>query len=180
MDLLGVHRSELERWRHITNLVGPGPLEPHYEDAQQALAGLSLEGHWADLGSGAGFPGIVLAALAPEATVDLVDSRRKRCSFLLSVVARMPARAAPLRVLHTRIEALPDHSYDGLTARALARPPIVARYAARLLRPGGQLLLFLAQHSEPPEHPALECTALRPYRTSTHQRKLAVLRRRHS
>ena len=60
------------------DLVGPGPLEPHFQDAAGAVAGLEAVGRWVDLGSGAGFPGIALAARHPGAEVWLVESRRKR------------------------------------------------------------------------------------------------------
>ena len=85
-DLLSTHRRLLERWRKSMNLVGPGDVQVHFDDCQLALATLTPEGHWVDLGSGAGFPGIPLAATWPELRVDLVDSRKKRCWFLEQVL----------------------------------------------------------------------------------------------
>ncbi len=140
-DLLTVHRRHLERARHETNLVGPGPVDEHYLDAERGLADLQPTGHWADLGSGAGFPGIVLCAMFPELRVDLVEPRRKRAEFLSSVVA---AAGAPerIRVLQCRAQVLTDR-YDGACARALASPDEVLDLAAPLLRPGGTLVLFV-------------------------------------
>lgn len=146
-DLLTAHHDLLERRRGVMNLVGPGPIAPHYEDAERGLAGLSLRGRWADLGTGAGFPGIVIAARFPDVALDLVDSRQKRCTFLEAALADaredVRARPAPLRVVNARVEDLPAGAYDGVAARAFAPPDEVARHADRLLRPDGQLLLFL-------------------------------------
>jgi 16S rRNA G527 N7-methylase RsmG len=78
-DALNAHRTLLEKWRKAMDLVRPGrPLDPHFDDARQAVtrlpraahpAGQALAGRWADLGSGAGFPGVALAVLHPGAEV---------------------------------------------------------------------------------------------------------------
>lgn len=136
-----VHRELLERWRRSMNLVGPGPLDVHFVDCDLAIEGLQPRGRWADLGSGAGFPGLVLADRCSDLAVDLVDSRRKRCVFLEEVVARAGVEDR-VRVLHTRVESLPDAGWDGVTARAFAPPDRVLAHAARLLRPGGELFLL--------------------------------------
>lgn len=86
--LAETHRRVLEQWRGAMNLVGPGPIAPHFADSEAALAGLDPVGRWVDLGSGAGFPGLVLAAMYPSVAVDLVDSRKKRCVFLARWSAR--------------------------------------------------------------------------------------------
>lgn len=142
-DLLAVHRRELEAWRRVMNLVGPGPVDEHYIDAEGAVGWLRPAGHWADLGTGAGFPGVVLAHLHPELRVDLVDSRRKRCVFLEHVLAAADVDRDRVRVMCQRVEALPSGAYDGVTARAFAPPPAVFQHAERLLRPGGSVVLFL-------------------------------------
>ncbi len=125
------------------DLVGPGPLDLHYADAKRSLAHLDPTGRWADLGSGAGFPGIVLAALWPEITVDLVESRQKRATFLESVLLEAPPRPSPIHVLNVRAESLPAGSYDGVVARAFLPPAEYLEHAARLLVPGGRAVVFL-------------------------------------
>src|SRR4051794_9615787 len=98
-----------------------------------------------DLGAGAGFPGLVLAASLPRAHVDLVESTRRKCE----VIERLAAAAD----LADRVRALPvraeDHargadaaSYDVATARALAPLPVICEYAAPLLRVGGALVAW--------------------------------------
>jgi len=140
-DPLAVHRALLERWRRAMDLVGPGPLEPHFQDATGAVADLPVSGRWADLGSGAGFPGIALAAAYPEAEVWLVESRRKRVVFLQKVVAEAGLSNAQVR--HTRTERLPDGCLDGVISRAYRPPEAYLSDAARLLRPGGVAAVML-------------------------------------
>lgn len=148
-DLLSVHQELLERWRHAMNLVGPGPIDPHYADCRRALASLAVPDgeRWADLGTGAGFPGVVFAALFPRARVDLVDSRSKRCAFLREVVGQAE-RERQVDVVCDRIEALTP-GYDGVMSRALAAPDEVLRHAAHLVRPGGRALLMVADVTPP-------------------------------
>ena len=128
------------------NLVGPGPLDGHYMDCSEALLGLNPEGRWADLGTGAGFPGIVFAAMFPEVQLELVDSRRKRCVFLREVLDR--AHRSDIEVRCMRVESLPDGVYDGVVSRAFAPPDRVLVHAQRLLRPGGRLVMFLQASAE--------------------------------
>ena len=122
-------------------------LDLHVADS---LAGLEVEQLRAahrivDLGAGAGFPGLVLAAALPEARVDLVESTRRKCE----VIQRIATAAG----LEDRIRALPvraeDHargpavaSYDVATARALAPLPVICEYAAPLLRRNGALIAW--------------------------------------
>lgn len=136
-----VHQALLEQWRGAMDLIGPGPSTPHFTDAAQAVAALDAVGAWADLGSGAGFPGIALAARWPEAQVQLVESRRKRAIFLDQVIAT--AGLSNAVVVRGRTESLPDHSLDGVISRAYKPPPAYLADAARLLRPGGRAVLML-------------------------------------
>jgi 16S rRNA (guanine527-N7)-methyltransferase len=172
MGLLDIHRTTLEQWRQAMNLVGPGPLEPHYLDCERALEGLEPTGLWADLGSGAGFPGIVFAHLFPEVQLHLVDSRRKRCTFLEHVLAQAQVPPERVQVLCQRVEELTG-PYDGLMARAFTPPVELLGHAARLLRPGGQVLLFLTEGS-PPEHPHFSWVQERTYTVEGRARKAAL------
>ena len=152
-DLIEAHRALLSRWRQSMNLIGPGSLDGHYEDAALGLHGWELSGRWADLGTGAGFPGIVLADRFPHLEVELVDSRRKRCVFLEEVVARAGASAGHVTVRNVRVEELQEASYDGLVARAFAPPEVVLSHAHRLLKPEGRALLFWTTGQEVPTLP---------------------------
>jgi 16S rRNA (guanine527-N7)-methyltransferase len=96
----------------------------------------------ADLGSGAGFPGMALAAALPAARVRLVESAARKCSFLERTAAR--AGLANVEAVHARAEAWDEgrQACDLVTARALAPLSVLAEYAAPLLREQGVLVAW--------------------------------------
>jgi 16S rRNA (guanine527-N7)-methyltransferase len=96
----------------------------------------------ADLGSGAGFPGLVLAIALPLAEVSLVESVGRRCEFLeRALAATTTANAA---VVCARAEAWPEGlaRHDVVTARALGPLALICEYAAPLLTLGGRLIAW--------------------------------------
>lgn len=96
----------------------------------------------ADLGSGAGLPGLPLAIALPSATVHLVESATRKCEFLRRAVR--VCDLANVEVVHARIEEW-KASVDVVTARALAPLEVVMEYAAPLLRVGGTLVAWRGQ-----------------------------------
>ncbi len=172
-DLLAHHRTALETYRKVMNLVGPGDIDVHYRDCNQALDGLDPAGRWADLGSGAGFPGIVFAHRFPDVQLELVDSRRKRCVFVEQVLHH--AGRSDVIVRCQRVEDLPAGVYDGLVARAFAPPDRVAVHARRLLKPGGRLLLWLNQGQQLTEAD-FSIEAVTPYKVDGKARKVVRAR----
>ena len=96
----------------------------------------------ADLGSGAGLPGLPLAIAAPDAQVFLVESSRRKCAFLER--ARVEVGVANAEVVCARAEAWPEgrERCDVVIARALAPLPVLVEYAAPLLRVGGSLVAW--------------------------------------
>ena len=177
-DLLATHRALLEQWRNAMNLVGPGDVGEHYEDAERALAKLEPSGHWAYLGTGAGFPGIVFAARFPQVQLDLVDSRRKRCSFVQQVLAQAQVPSDRVRVLCKRVEDLDPSAYDGLLARAFGPQAEVLDHADRLLGEGGTLVLFHNSDAPLPEDPRFEVIHVERYVVAGRDRRSVTLRRR--
>jgi len=98
----------------------------------------------ADLGAGAGFPGLVLAAALPATRVDLVESTRRKCEVIdrLATAAGLgKARSVASRAEEWAIGEGRE-GYEVVTARALAPLPVVAEYAAPLLAPGGYLVAW--------------------------------------
>jgi 16S rRNA (guanine527-N7)-methyltransferase len=134
--------AELRRWQGVKNLVGPKTLNTmwtrHIADSLQLLDLAPDARRWVDLGSGAGFPGLVLGIAAlerPGMTVDLVESNGRKCAFLRHVVRATGARAT---VHDARIEAVID-GFAGaqvVTARALAPLAELLAWAEPLLRNG--------------------------------------------
>jgi 16S rRNA (guanine527-N7)-methyltransferase len=142
----------LETQRH-TNLVGSGALPElwtrHVADSLQLLA-LAPEGRvWLDIGSGGGFPGLVIAcALAdqPGRVVHLIESNGKKAAFLRQVIR---ALSLPAQVHEQRIESLaPGIAADVITARAVAPLTKLLGYVAPLLKKGGKALLLKGQDVE--------------------------------
>jgi 16S rRNA (guanine527-N7)-methyltransferase len=143
--LIAFHRLLVEDPRAPTAVRDPlKAIDDHLADS---LVGLEIEdvraaGTIADLGSGAGLPGLPLAIALPDASVALVDSLSKRCAFLERAVA--VAEVTNARVINTRAETWPDGlaAFDLITARALAPLPVVVEYAAPLLNVGGTLVTW--------------------------------------
>ena len=126
----------LDRWRAVTNLISEASFAEvwtrHVADSAQLLALAPEARRWVDLGSGAGFPGLVLAILLadrPDARVHCVDSDRRKCAFL-----REAARAtgAPGEIHPVRVEALDPLALgpvDAVVARAFAPLPRLLEFA---------------------------------------------------
>jgi 16S rRNA (guanine527-N7)-methyltransferase len=113
----------------------------------------------ADLGSGAGFPGLALAAALPDAHVALVESGERKSAFLGRAIAA--AGVLNAEVVHARAEAWPGGSeaHDLVTARALAALPVVVEYAAPLLAVGGALVAWRGRRDREAEAAAVGAAA---------------------
>jgi 16S rRNA (guanine527-N7)-methyltransferase len=125
-------------------------IDAHVADA---LVGLECEHvrtarRIADLGSGAGFPGLVLAAAVPLADVALVESSRRKCAFLARAVAAMGVEN--VRVVCERAESWGEGLgvHDLVTARALAPLNVLVEYAAPLLVADGALVAWKGRRDE--------------------------------
>jgi len=149
-ERLDAYLALLTRWNARINLVGPTPPEGwwarHVEDALQ-LAPLLPDGDGpiADLGSGAGLPGLILAAVSPR-PMHLVESDQRKCAFLREAAREM---ALPQVIIHpTRIEATRLPPLAAVTARALATLGVLLGHAHRLLAPGGIALFPKGRNAE--------------------------------
>lgn len=111
----------------------------------------------ADVGAGAGFPGLVLAVALPEAQVDLVESVGRKCTFMRHAIET--AEIPNARVLNTRSEDLASgdgrESYDAVTARAVGRLSTLAELASPLLKPNAVLVAWKGKR-DPDEEQQLE------------------------
>jgi 16S rRNA (guanine527-N7)-methyltransferase len=96
----------------------------------------------ADVGSGAGFPGVPLAVAKPGAEVRLVESSARACGFLERLVQELGL--GHVTVINARAEDWPEGTgaHDLVTSRAVAPLPVVLEYAAPLLCPNGALVLW--------------------------------------
>jgi 16S rRNA (guanine527-N7)-methyltransferase len=111
----------------------------------------------ADLGSGAGLPGLPLAIALREAAVHLVESSKRKCEFLERAVRGCDL--GNVEVVHARIEQW-TASVDLVTARALAPLEVVVEYAAPLLRIGGTLVVWRGQRDPEAEEAAAKAAEI--------------------
>ena len=138
-----------------------GIVDDHLADA---LVALELEqiraaGRIADLGSGAGVPGLPLAIALSDAQVSLVESNARKCAFIARAVAVCELSNAA--AVNARAESWPEgrERNDVVTARALAPLPVVAEYAAPLLRIGGALVAWRGRRDRDEEAAAARAAA---------------------
>jgi 16S rRNA (guanine527-N7)-methyltransferase len=133
----------LEKWNPTINLVSPKTLDAvwdrHFLDSAQVFfASGSSGGHWVDMGSGAGFPGLVIAILLKDnqkaGRVSLIEADRRKAAFLATVVRELDL---PCTVLVERIEQATPQNADWLTARALAPLDVLLDHAVRHLGAAG-------------------------------------------
>ena len=169
----GLDGEAVAQLRELHRLLVDDPLAPtavrdprkvmddHLADSLVALELDAVGGarHAADLGSGAGVPGLPLAIALRDADVALVESAARKCAFLERAVER--CAVANARVVHARAEAWPQAiaSFDLITARALAPLEVVAEYAAPLLVIGGTLVAWRGRRDPEAEKAAARAAA---------------------
>jgi 16S rRNA (guanine527-N7)-methyltransferase len=167
--LLQFYVAELKKWQNIKNLVSPHSLdsawERHIIDSLQLLHAAPGQIHWLDIGSGAGFPGLVLAIALKNvslARVDLVESNARKCSFLKHIIRET---GAPAVVHSMRIEDFvtsvlrdkPTCHPHVVTARALAPLPNLLSLTEVFLRRGSMGLFMKGKDVQSELTKALEC-----------------------
>jgi 16S rRNA (guanine527-N7)-methyltransferase len=133
----------LDRWRKKTNLIGdstfPTVWTRHIADSAQLLSLAPQARRWVDMGSGAGFPGLVIAielADVSGALVHCIESHQRKCAFLREAAC---ATGAAARIHSQRVEAIdPDGlgPVDAVTARAFAPLPLTLKLATPWIERG--------------------------------------------
>ena len=163
------------------SLIGPGTadeiLARHYGESLAALP-LLPAGAWRgiDLGSGAGFPGLILAAAAPDLEMTLVEAQERKWAFLASAArkAALPCRCLNVRV-HLPLPAGLPETYDLITSRALRLDPKVWDGLSSRLTAEGRLLIWTGEH-DPELPPSFVASGSLPLAGSA-QRRILALRR---
>jgi 16S rRNA (guanine527-N7)-methyltransferase len=150
LELLAIERAS------VSSITEPAQAwKVHVDDSLTGLEipALREAGRIADIGSGAGFPGLVLAVSIPQAKVDLVESIGRKCAFI-----ERAAKAAGIpnaNVLNARSEDLATgearEAYDAVTARAVGRLSTLAELASPLLKPNGVLIAWKGKRDEDEE-----------------------------
>ena len=130
--------------------LGPGPVADHIDRALDGLVFLPpAPGHYLDMGSGGGIPGLPLVMARPETWWVLLDGSVTRAAFLTEAVGRLglDERVSVLAARAEEAGRQPDlrGAFDGVVARSFGAPAVTAECAAPFLRVGGQLIV-----AEPP------------------------------
>ena len=135
--------------------LGRAPLIDHVDNGLGFASAVVAAGgtRCADLGSGGGVPALVLARALPDISITCMDRGAKRCEFLEAAIEQLDL-ASRVVVVQGDVEEIarqPDHdgAYDVVTARSFGPPAVTAEAGARLLAPGGALVV-----SEPPSDEA--------------------------
>jgi 16S rRNA (guanine527-N7)-methyltransferase len=146
---LEAYAALLRQWSARINLVGPTTLADlwrrHFLDSAQLIDLIPQRTRsLIDLGSGAGFPGLVLAILGVPG-VALIEADRRKCAFLFEA-ARVTA--APVTIRQCRIDAVPSYQVDIITARACAPLDRLLSLAERFVGPATICLFLKGEHAQ--------------------------------
>ena len=149
-DKLRLYADLLKKWQPKINLVGPATIPDlwrrHFLDSAQMFPHLPA-GPVLDLGSGAGFPGLVLAVMRGEDAdpIHLVESDGRKCAFLREA-ARLTKASA---IIHnSRIETVEAFEIGAVTARALAPVAVLLGLAESFLTPSVECLFLKGERLE--------------------------------
>lgn len=147
---LEAYSDLLMKWQKRINLVGTDTLKDmwrrHFYDSAQLFDRVkNIDGPVADIGSGAGFPGLVLAIMGIN-NISLIESNNKKCSFLREVARNTDTK---IDVLSQRIEAISPHPlFDIVIARALAPMDKLLEWSYPLMSDSGQCLFLKGENYE--------------------------------
>jgi 16S rRNA (guanine527-N7)-methyltransferase len=148
LSRLEAYADLLADWNARHNLVAKSTLPEvwhrHFLDSAQLAPLIPAEAKTlADLGSGAGFPGLVLAVMRPDLAVTLHEATTKKCAFLQAAAERMGVKAA---IRNIRLEDTPPQPFEVVTARALAPLPQLLAYAYPFTDPNSVCLFLKGQN----------------------------------
>ena len=151
----------------------------HLFPASSSVSSVVQAVELADLGSGAGFPGLPIKLWVPHISVTLIESNHKKATFLREVVRALTLTG--VNIQNARAETLPAHSYDVVTLRAVERFEAILPVAASLVADGGRLALLIGitQLAQLPAILPLHDVSARLPVPSSSSRLLVVAQRRH-
>ncbi|AUQ76166.1 16S rRNA (guanine(527)-N(7))-methyltransferase RsmG [Phaeobacter piscinae] len=136
------YEALVKKWSPKINLIAKSTLadvwDRHIVDSVQICQGIDFPQSWLDIGSGGGFPGVVVAILAaeraPDCAITLIESDQRKCAFLRTAIRECGVKAT---VISERIEKVPPMAVDVISARALADLSTLLGFVERHLHQEG-------------------------------------------
>lgn len=157
LDLLAQERAS------VSSVVDKRAWQVHVVDSLTGLEVRELReaGRIADIGAGAGFPGLVLAVALPRAQVDLIESVGRKCEFIRRAADEAGIPNAVVRNLRSEEWAGAEgrEAYDVVTARAVGRLSTLAELASPLLKPNGVLVAWKGKRDADEERQLADASA---------------------
>jgi 16S rRNA (guanine527-N7)-methyltransferase len=156
LERLDIYAALLEQWTKRINLISPSTIRElwsrHFLDSAQLQRFVTAQ-DWADIGSGGGFPGAVLAILNPETSFTLVESDQRKATFLRTVSRQT---GVDFEVKAERVERLEPLQAHRLSSRALAPLVDLLSFAERHLHPDGRAIFLKGASAQNEINRALE------------------------
>lgn len=187
LDRLGRYLDLLFQWRTHARLISAKQtrqdvLVKHIADSFALVVALRGRRRTADIGSGAGLPGIPVAVVLPSAHLTLIEANQRKANFLREVIRQLAI--ANVAVVESRVEKFkPDQAFDAVVSRAVTAIDDLLRKSQPLIKHGGIVIAMkgpsVEQEIRPAEISALGFTveSRRPYRLDSGEgRVLVVLR----
>ena len=147
LERLDRYKLLLQKKNEVMNLTAitddSGIYEKHFYDSLLSIRYVDYQGELCDVGSGAGFPGLVLKIAYPKLKVTLVEPIKKRCDFLLEVIEDL--KLQDVEVVNKRAEDYVKErreSYDLVTARAVKNLNILSELCVPLIKVGGRFIIL--------------------------------------
>ncbi|MBI4796508.1 MAG: 16S rRNA (guanine(527)-N(7))-methyltransferase RsmG [Deltaproteobacteria bacterium] len=157
LDQFRIYLEELQRWNARVNLTGlktdQDIVIKHFLDSLAVLPYLGDAASLADLGSGAGFPGLALKLIRPALTLTLVEARAKKAAFLQYLISLLKLEGVEVAQVHltTSMAANWGPRFDAVITRAAFPLVRFLELAAPLLLPGGRALALKGPNLAEPE-----------------------------
>ena len=143
MDLMALWGEKMS----LTTIRDPEEVvRVHFGESIFALSlGMLREGRLADVGTGAGFPGLALKLAIPELSVGLIESNKKKCAFLHEVIRTLGLTDVSVMPFPFRSAGISGNSLASVTTRALAIDKAFLNWSQSVLQPSGRILLWLGE-----------------------------------
>lgn len=165
LSLFAAYHRELIAWNEKMNLISETtsrniPIK-HFIDSLTPLPFMpNPSARMLDIGSGAGFPGIPLKIAAPSLSMCLVESSRKKTSFLKHIIRTLAL--ADITVIHNRVESLMEderygNSFDIVISRATMKLSLLLHIGSRFLNLGGMVVAMKGNHVADELQDAVKC-----------------------